>query len=221
MNTAPFDPSAVLVLSARCPVASARGRVNRYQASLPEATRTRISRYFRDHDKALSITGRLLLIEGLNRLGIPTRNDLSVHYPTGARPVLPLSPWVRFSISHSGEWVVCALSQDLEVGIDLELQTSLNLVAMSRFLASGEWQKIEEAANPTDLFHTYWTRKEAIIKAADRVAIDEFAAIDTSGPAPRLNGKRWHLSPIDIHPDYTCWLASDTAPTLQLIQLSF
>jgi 4'-phosphopantetheinyl transferase len=221
MNTAPFEPSGVLVLTARCPASSARGRVNRYLRTFPDLSRDRLSRYLRDHDKALSITGRLLLIEGLNRLGFAARPDLTVQYPVGKRPVLPTLPWVRFSISHSGEWVVCAVSQDLEVGIDLEQQNRVNVLAMSQFMTSSEWSRLEESNTPADLFQAYWTRKEAIIKAADRVAIDQFAQIDTSQPAPRFNGKRWHLTAVDIHPDYTCHLATDNIPTLQTIQLSF
>lgn len=213
--------STVLILKAHCPEATARAWVSRHEHGLPAPARERIKRYVRDHDKALSMMGRMLLIEGLNRLGIATRNDLTVWYPPGKRPVLPTLPHIRFSIAHSGEWIVCALSQNVEVGIDLEQRTNRNPLTLSRFLTPAEWDAVENATNPTDLFYAFWTRKEAIIKAADCLAIDAFPTLDTGGPPPRFNGKRWHLAPVAIHPDYVCSIATDVVPIAQTVQLSF
>lgn len=67
---------------------------------------------------------------------------------------------VHFSISHSGDMVVCAVS-DKEIGIDIEKIKPYNLRAAEKFAAPSELDYISSCENG---FFEIWTLKEAYFK---------------------------------------------------------
>ena len=78
--------------------------------------RERLSRISRERQRELSLSAELLLIEALNTLG-PVGLPLDIHTQAGGKPILGQGPC--FSLSHSGELVFCALS-DEPVGADVQ-----------------------------------------------------------------------------------------------------
>jgi 4'-phosphopantetheinyl transferase len=76
---------------------------------------------------------------------------------------------IEFNLSHSSGWVVCALTNGFEVGIDIEGKNRrIDFLDMAKELFS----PLEEASlrdlsptNSRELFYKYWTLKEAYIKA--------------------------------------------------------
>lgn len=79
-----------------------------------------------------------------NKYGKPFAKDFSVH----------------FSISHSGDMVVCAVS-DKKVGIDIEKIKPFNPKAAERFATEKELEYIRSTENG---FFEMWTLKEAYFK---------------------------------------------------------
>jgi len=76
---------------------------------------------------------------------------------------------LRFNLSHSGGKVVCAVTRGREVGVDVEdaLRRSRTTKIADRFFAPAEvaaLQRLPESEQRTRFF-TYWTLKEAYIKA--------------------------------------------------------
>lgn len=201
--------STIWIGSFHCPRPASADWVDQVGSQLPVSWLSRIHNYTCLSDKVLSIGGKWLLREGLGRMGIAADQIGELHYPPGCRPVLVDHPTVRFSIAHSNEWAVCVVGLDVEVGIDIEIQKSRALGPLCRFFAPAEWEQIELSPDPLSLFYRYWVSKEAIIKAANSVSIDRFDTIDTSGLTPISNSQRWYLTPIMIHPSYTCWLSSN------------
>ncbi len=68
-----------------------------------------------------------------------------------------------FNISHSGNYVVCAISGQ-EVGIDIQEHRELDyMVTAKRFFSMEELSFLEETAHQKrlELFYRLWTRKEA------------------------------------------------------------
>lgn len=66
----------------------------------------------------------------------------------------------EFSVSHSGDVVVCAVS-DNEIGVDAEIIKKVNFRAAERFAAKEEISYIGEN---TERFFEIWTLKEAYFK---------------------------------------------------------
>lgn len=67
---------------------------------------------------------------------------------------------VNFNISHSGNWVICAVSEN-EIGIDIEKIRSVNPRAAEKFACAEELKYIASHENG---FFEIWTLKEAYFK---------------------------------------------------------
>lgn len=82
------------------------------------------------------------------------------------KPALGHAGAPRFNLSHSGDWAMLAVSDTLEVGVDLEGLASLGHVAdmASRILSPDELAAHAFAPSPQALLSS-WVRKEACLKA--------------------------------------------------------
>ena len=75
-----------------------------------------------------------------------------------------------FNISHSEDWVICAIS-DAEVGCDIEKIQSADLHIAEHHFCAEEYLHICQQASEAKreyLFYRYWTLKESFIKAAGK-----------------------------------------------------
>ena len=83
----------------------------------------------------------------------------------GGKLFLPNIHDFYFSIAHSGEYAVCAIS-DLPVGVDIQQKKETKMKLARRFFQSGEADHIEEQPpeKRDDLFFRYWTGKESYLK---------------------------------------------------------
>lgn len=124
-----------------------------------KADRCRLQR-----DKCLSLGAGLLLGEALREAGYET--PPAVAYGENGKPFLADIP-LSFSLSHSGEWVVCALA-DREVGCDVERVRPVRTAVAGRYFRPEEAAMIAAAPTPDeryDRFFRYWTLKESFVKA--------------------------------------------------------
>ena len=84
------------------------------------------------------------------------------------RPQLP-EGMPQLSVSHSGEWVVVAFTKSAPVGIDVEqMNPSIDVMKMAEgVLTDIEIAQVMKLPNEQKIegFLTYWTRKEAVLKA--------------------------------------------------------
>lgn len=76
---------------------------------------------------------------------------------------------VRFNVSHSADLAVLAVAWQREIGVDVEaIKPIMHMDQMvQRCLSPAEQRAFQnnKGANPTKLFLTYWTHKEAYLKA--------------------------------------------------------
>lgn len=82
----------------------------------------------------------------------------ALKYDAGGKPCLAES---KISISHTGDYVVVALSNLTDVGVDIELHGDKALRAYQRFSAPSEWPSVPMESQYA-LF--LWTAKEAAYK---------------------------------------------------------
>lgn len=113
----------------------------------------------------------------------------------------PELPGTRLSVSwsHSGEWVACAVARAVEVGVDVE---AIPAAGMARglegtVLSPGEARalgRLPEHERRAGLL-TYWTRKEAALKAtADGLSVP-LPALTVSAPYEPARVTAWTESP--------------------------
>lgn len=113
-------------------------------------------------DRKRCVRAYMLLWEGLAReYGVEEAPvfDFGSH----GKPVLRDHPALYFSLSHSGNAVLCALDRR-PVGADIEMIRRKNLEHLLSVFSAAEQASIERAASPEVCFTRLWTRKESYLK---------------------------------------------------------
>jgi len=126
--------------------------------------------------------GRLMLQSALKSKGINPDLIYRLFINNSGKPTLPN---LFFNISHSGSYVVCAFSEEIEMGIDIEVIREMDVPNFKSWFTPNEWNTIQESTNPSLTLLNYWTAKESVLKlvgtdlakAADIEVITEDKAI--------------------------------------------
>ena len=183
---------------------------NAYLSELPPDLQARATRYLRWQAAQAFLLGKMLLIKGLEDYGLDGRALIGqLKYTQYNRPYLPAK--VDFNISHSGEYVVCALSDQCRVGLDIEKVEPRNLASFQSQMTKDEWQTVITAADPQRAFLHYWTKKEAAIKAHGRGMGLGLKEVIIGNGELIMEEKAWPLYEIDLAPGYVCHLVTDMA----------
>lgn len=80
------------------------------------------------------------------------------------KPFLTLQPSIHYNISHSGNYVVCALAPQ-EVGIDIQVHKEVDYEKiLNKIVPDDQKGKILEAENLQQAFFDEWVLREAYVK---------------------------------------------------------
>lgn len=113
---------------------------------------------------------RRLLGEALVRFALKkywnlTSEDYRIDRGEKGKPFIVGVENVFFNISHSGDYVVCAVS-DREIGIDIEKRAKARMEVAGRFFHGEEVVQLKmlEGDKQDQLFFNYWSVKESFLK---------------------------------------------------------
>lgn len=173
---------------------------------LPLNMHERALRYKFKDDAYNFVVGRLLLKKGLEDLGIGDQLQNITCQKSGK----PNLKDVFFNISHTGNLVVCALSTEGIIGIDIEKIKEVKLDDFDAWFSKKEWTEISKASSSLQKFYWYWTRKESIIKALG-VTLSYLHKIEVDATKDHFieNGKKWYLKDLDFGSGYCAALCSE------------
>lgn len=144
--------------------------LNKLVIHLTTEKKSKIKRYKNFEDIKRTVVGELiirtLVIEKLQKKNselIFMKNDYGKPELKGAFEQF------HYNISHSGDWVVCAIDNKL-IGIDIELIKPINLLIAHRFFSKQEYLDLtlKKGDNQQLYFYDLWTLKESYIKADGR-----------------------------------------------------
>lgn len=185
-------------------------RITDWLQQLPENKAQRIQQLHNFNDRLLSLAGLQLLKTGMHQLDYPGFNLKSLHFPEHAKPYCELP--VDFSISHSAELVCCAISCSEHIGVDLEKNRPVSDALIKKIL--GESHHVIKNTSQQLLFDT-WTKKEAIIKAANCGGIWNMNEITINQNIGHYQDTNWQLYPVNLDSAYTCHLASNNKTKIE------
>ena len=117
-------------------------------------------------DRCLSLGAELLLRDALCDFGIDKTEPLEFEYRKNGKPYLCGHDDIFFNLSHSGDYVMCAVSKS-EVGCDIQKIDKADMKLAERFFTEREYHAIAELPTEeerTDMFYRYWTLKESFMK---------------------------------------------------------
>lgn len=170
---------------------------------LPLDIQEKAVKFRRWQDAYACIFGKHLLKAALRTEEFP--NDLlTLQYTPFGRPYLPGGP--DFNISHSGNQVVCVISRQGRIGIDLEKRRPLDIQDFKSQFSQAEWESVMASPIPLDAFYDLWTARESLIKADGR-------GLSLDPQAIPHEIAHWQLSKIPFFPDYACHIATEQLPT--------
>ena len=180
---------------------------NTYFQKLPQGIQTQIMRFKRWQDRHASLLGKILLLEGLKKYGYPPDCLKNLSYSPYNRPFLDDS--IDFNISHSGEYVVCAINNEGRVGIDIERMRPLDFSEFRNYMTSEEWNMMHESPDQLEYFYELWTVKESVIKGEGKGLSIPLLDIHWEGETASVSNNLWYIRKILIDPGYSCHVAAN------------
>ena len=126
---------------------------------LPEERKNKILRFLQAQDRRQNLAAGLLLKYVLEQHEIDVSN---ISYGPHGKPELPD---IYFNLSHSHDYVVCAVS-DKPVGCDIEKIGKSRDGVAERFFTKAEWAYLNTFEDEVrlDAFYRIWTMKESYLK---------------------------------------------------------
>jgi len=206
----------MLIGYARLPEHITGDTIARLQASVPAALLSHIHMQKEIVSLAQSLLGRYVLWQLLHLKGIDTAGIhliLSAH----KQPMIADSPW-QFNISHAGSIAVCALSDTIKPGIDIELVKKIDTGDFKNQFNEAEYDRI--ISDPSyRTFYQLWTAKEAVSKGKGEGLYIDFKQIKKIDDKNYLlNSSIWQTEEVKIDPSYICTVASEQALPAYFLQ---
>ncbi|HEU4510787.1 MAG TPA: 4'-phosphopantetheinyl transferase superfamily protein [Pyrinomonadaceae bacterium] len=178
--------------------------------------------HFEEHRRGF-VVARGFLREVLSRYLDAKPESLQFSYSAYGKPALNgehKGTRLRFNLSHSHNLALLAVTEDSEIGVDVEYMRAdfAGADIARRFFSRAEVATFDALAEKDRVaaFFRCWTRKEAFIKATGKgmsQALDAFDVTLAPGVAAELlrvdqeDASRWFLSDIEIDSGYAAALA--------------
>ncbi|NIF05806.1 4'-phosphopantetheinyl transferase superfamily protein [Chryseobacterium sp. Tr-659] len=182
-----------------------RDLLDRYLPAFSDDIKKDILKYRRWEDAQLSLLGKVLLRYGLkNYFQI---SEAETGLLPNKKPYLKECD-IQFNISHSKELVACIIAE-FPIGIDVEFtDPKINYFDFKFQMTENEFREIHDSEDSIKGFFTYWTRKEAVIKAHGSgmmLPLDSFEIVNDECV---IEDEKFFTKKIFIHEDYHCYIAS-------------
>lgn len=165
-----------------------------------------IQRLLHYQNRVTSLAGIRLLILYAQDEGIRNFKLTDVQYPVTGKPFWENNnAFFDFNISHSGNLILMTASATLKVGIDVEKIRQLKNFNFKRVMSADELAEIEQS--PV-LFFDLWSKKEAVVKAANTAGMTRMRDVSLKHNMAALDGKQWFLRNIVLDNQYAINMAT-------------
>lgn len=175
-------------------------------SKLPEWDQKKYTSILRWQDRQSGILGKFLLKKGIKEMGADVLLE-DLRLGVFQKPYFEKGP--NFNISHSGHYVVCAISTAEDIGIDIEERLpDICLSDFECYLSPDEWTQLTQSPDRILWFYDYWTQKEAVLKGNGEGLEIPLNEILLLGDRALIKGTNWYLYTIAIDNFYSCHIAS-------------
>lgn len=180
--------------------------VENWLQQLSEQKRSSVLRLVHMKNRLTTLLGLQLLDSCAQIDGVKDFNLNDVQYPETGKPFWKHdNVFYDFNISHSGNFIVVAASASLKVGVDVEEIRELNRLNFKMVLSEDELEKIQQT--PTSFFEL-WSKKEAVVKAADTAGLARMRDVKLNQEIAVLDETQWYLKNINLDANYAINLAT-------------
>jgi len=180
--------------------------VEQWKSSLSVQKKAGIQRLLHHRDQVNSLAGLRLLKMCAMDEGITDFDLKGVEHPPKGKPFWKKEgSYFSFNISHSGDFILLASSQSVSVGVDVEKIKELKRLNFKTVMSSEELSQIQETPM---LFFDLWSKKEAVVKAADTDGLARMRDVNLSTDSAELDDRKWYLKTLDLDEAYVINLAT-------------
>jgi len=132
--------------------------------AISKENRERCRRFKFMEDALRTLYGELILRHVLIQHFSSNNEGIKILKGESGKPYVSGVP-IHFNISHSGDFVVCAISEQ-SIGIDIEKIVEVDLTLATRYFCRCEYDDLlaQDKNNRHDYFFSLWTLKESYIK---------------------------------------------------------
>jgi 4'-phosphopantetheinyl transferase len=184
-------------------------QVEQWLSALSSQKQASIQRLIHYRNRVTSLAGLRLLSLCAEDEGIRNFKLSDVQYPDTGKPFWKNNKdYFDFNISHSGNFIVIAASATLKVGVDVEQIRLLRRLSFKRVMSADELAVIQQT--PV-LFFDFWSKKEAVVKAADTVGLARMSDVSLKQNMAVLDEKQWFLKSINLDDQYAINMATSKA----------
>ncbi|WP_456265777.1 MULTISPECIES: 4'-phosphopantetheinyl transferase family protein [unclassified Bacillus (in: firmicutes)] len=143
----------------------ARQQIDRLKPFVSSEKRAAAERFRFLIDARRTLLGEVLVRQTIHDMYDLPMDQIVFGTEGNGKPVVRQLPSFHFNLSHSGDWVVCAVD-DAPVGIDIEEIKPIDLAIAKRFFSADEYQDLlsQPAERQEAYFFHLWSMKEAFIK---------------------------------------------------------
>jgi 4'-phosphopantetheinyl transferase len=181
-------------------------QVEQWLSALSSQKQASIQRLIHYQDRVNSLAGLRLLRLCAQDEGIKNFKLSDVQYPDTGKPFWKNNKgYYDFNISHSGNLIVIAASATLKVGVDAEQIRLLKRLSFKRIMSADELADIEQTPA---LFFDLWSKKEAVVKAADTIGLARMSDVSLKQNMAVLDEEQWFLKSINLDDQYAINMAT-------------
>ncbi|WLW69938.1 4'-phosphopantetheinyl transferase superfamily protein [Bacillus safensis] len=143
----------------------ARQQIERLKPFASSEKRAAAERFRFLIDARRTLLGEVLVRQTIHDMYDLPMDQIVFETEGNGKPVVRQLPSFHYNLSHSGDWVVCAVD-DAPVGIDIEEIKPIDLAIAKRFFSADEYQDLlsQPAERQEAYFFHLWSMKEAFIK---------------------------------------------------------
>ena len=166
--------------------------------------RASLERLVDPRDRLVSLLASRLLKSCAFDEGITDFHLQDICYPEARKPYWSVSgnsalhgalnATLDFNITHSANLIMVAVSRDVKLGVDAERHRKLKSLNFKMVLSNAELALIEKTE---DVFFDLWSKKEAVVKAADTGGVARMRDVHLDHDLAELDGKIWQIMPLD------------------------
>ena len=184
-------------------------RVQQWLSELSSQKQASIQRLIHYRNRVTSLAALRMLRLCAQDEGIRNFKLSDMQYPDTGKPFWKNNKnYFDFNISHSGNLIVIAASAAVKVGVDVEQIRQLKRLSFKRVMSADELAEIEQT--PV-LFFDLWSKKEAVVKAADTVGLARMSDVGLKQNMAVLDEKQWFLKSIKLDDQYAINMATSKA----------
>jgi len=159
-----------------------------------------------------------------------SNNEISFVFNEYGKPFLNNINNFYFNISHSGEWIVCAIDSNY-IGIDIEFIKPIDFEIAQRYFSEKEYSYFlaKKDSDKLNYFYDLWTLKESFIKAVGKglsIPLNSFSIIKENNSifliSDNSNAVNFKFKQYNIDSRYklsVCYMNKHHADCIKIISL--